>query len=134
MKTIASNNPLRSKLWLALLVGAVSISACSNEVEETPDSTMEPTETVDTTEPVGESNTMASTDTMNSTDSTELAPVETSEGTDMSMSAPMDEPAMDPNASMGTADSPMSPDGTATDDMANMGSTDVEQVPAGTAQ
>lgn len=128
MKTIASNNPLRSKLWLALLVGAVSISACSNEVEETPDSTMEPTETVDTTEPVGESNTMASTD------STELAPVETSEGTDMSMSAPMDEPAMDPNASMGTADSPMSPDGTATDDMANMGSTDVEQVPAGTAQ
>ncbi|WP_201510035.1 hypothetical protein [Psychrobacter alimentarius] len=133
MKTIASNNPLRSKLWLALLVGAVSISACSNEVEETPDSTMEPTE------PVGESDTMASTDTMNSTtmnstDSTELAPVETSEGTDMSMSAPMDEPAMAPNASMGTADSPMSPDGTATDDMTNMGSTDVEQAPAGTAQ
>lgn len=131
MKTIASKNPLRSKLWLALLVGAVSISACSNEVEETPDNTMDPTETVDTTEPVGASDTMASTDTM---DSTELAPVETGEGTDMSMSAPMDEPAMDPNASMGTADSPMSPDGTATDDMANMDSTDVEQAPAGTAQ
>lgn len=128
MKTIASKNSLRSKLWLALLVGAVSISACSNEVEETPDNTMEPTETVDTTEPVGASDTMASTDTM---DSTELAPVETGEGTDMSMNAPMDEPAMDPNASMGTADSPMSPDGTATDDM---DSTDVEQAPAGTAQ
>ncbi len=130
MKTIALKKPLRSKLWLALLVGAVSISACSNEVEETPDNTMEPTETVDTTEPVGASDTMASTDTMNSTDSTELAPVETGEGTDMSM----DEPAMDPNASMGTADSSMSADGTATDDMANMGSTDVEQAPAGTAQ
>lgn len=44
MKTIISSHSLQSKLWMALLVSVVGLSACSNEVEETPDSTMDTTE------------------------------------------------------------------------------------------
>ncbi|MGP5119432.1 hypothetical protein ACTXJF_05105 [Psychrobacter alimentarius] len=39
MKKITSNRSLQSKLWIALLVSAVGLSACSNEVEEKPAST-----------------------------------------------------------------------------------------------
>ena len=44
MKTTISSHSLQSKLWMALLVSVVGLSACSNEVEETPDSTMDTTE------------------------------------------------------------------------------------------
>ena len=44
MKTITSSHSLQSKLWIALLVSVVGLSACSNEVEETPDSSMDTTE------------------------------------------------------------------------------------------
>lgn len=44
MKTITSSHSLQSKLWIALLVSVVGLSACSNEVEETPDNTMDTTE------------------------------------------------------------------------------------------
>ncbi|MGP5549040.1 hypothetical protein [Psychrobacter alimentarius] len=58
MKTITSNHALQSKLWIALLVSFVGLSACSNEVEETTDSTM------DTTEATSEKTTdMGMTDT-----------------------------------------------------------------------
>lgn len=110
MKKITSSHPLKSKLWLALIVGAVSISACSNEVEETPNNTMEPTETVDTTDTVGATDTMGTADTMGTTES---MPMETGQGTDTSMTAPtdMEEPVMDP---AGT--------GTMTDSAGNTGS------------
>ncbi|AMT96908.1 MULTISPECIES: hypothetical protein [Psychrobacter] len=39
MKKLTSNHSLQSKLWIALLVSAVGLSACSNEVEEKPAST-----------------------------------------------------------------------------------------------
>jgi len=43
MKKITSDHALQSKLWIALLVSTVGLSACSNEVEETPDSTVDTT-------------------------------------------------------------------------------------------
>lgn len=47
MKTITSNHTLQRKLWIALLVSVVGLSACSNEVEETRDSTMDTNEATD---------------------------------------------------------------------------------------
>ncbi|WP_201595217.1 hypothetical protein [Psychrobacter vallis] len=78
MKTITSNHAFQSKLWIALLVSVVALSACSNEVEETPDSTMDTTEaTAVGTEPtdteVGTDTTTGETTTdmgMANTDST----------------------------------------------------------------
>jgi len=57
MKKTTSNHALQSKLWIVLLVSTMGLSACSNEVEETPDNTVETT--------VGETTTdmdMANTD------------------------------------------------------------------------
>lgn len=39
MNKIISNHSLQSKLWITLLVSAMGLSACSNEVEEKPAST-----------------------------------------------------------------------------------------------
>lgn len=127
MKNTISSNPLKSKLWLALLVGAVSISACSNEVEEAPADTMEATETT-TTE---STDTMASTETM---DSTELTPVETGQEAEATMTEPMTEEALDP--SVGSEDSSINAEGAMADDTATMGesSTEVEPAPTTTAQ
>ncbi|WP_186474485.1 hypothetical protein [Psychrobacter sp. KCTC 72983] len=61
MKTTISSHSLQSKLWMALLVSVVGLSACSNEVEETPDSTMDTTEA--TTAEVGTDSTMGETTT-----------------------------------------------------------------------
>lgn len=134
MKNTTSSHPLKSKLWLALIVGAVSISACSNEVEETPNNTMEPTETVDTTDTVGATDTMGTTETM---------PAEAGQGTDTSMTAPMDmeEPVMDPNTNMGTPDTTMGTGGATTDGsvtgdttMVDEENTSFNQQPAESAQ
>ncbi|WP_199506714.1 MULTISPECIES: hypothetical protein [unclassified Psychrobacter] len=75
MKTIISNHALKNKLWIALLVGAVGLSACSNEVEETPDSTVDTTEaTAVGTEPanteVEKDITMSETTTTTNIDTT----------------------------------------------------------------
>ena len=59
MKTTISSHSLQSKLWMALLVSVVGLSACSNEVEETPDSTMDTTEA--TAAEVGTDSTMGET-------------------------------------------------------------------------
>ena len=61
MKTTISSHSLQSKLWMALLVSVVGLSACSNEVEETPDSTMDTTEA--TAAEVGTDSTMGETTT-----------------------------------------------------------------------
>lgn len=61
MKTTISSHSLQSKLWIALLVSIVGLSACSNEVEETPDSTMDTTEA--TAAEVGTDSTMGETTT-----------------------------------------------------------------------
>ena len=61
MKTTISSHSLQSKLWMALLVSVVGLSACSNEVEETPDSTMDTTEA--TAAEVGTDSAMGETTT-----------------------------------------------------------------------
>ena len=61
MKTTISSHSLQSKLWMALLVSVVGLSACSNEVEETPDSTMDTNEA--TAAEVGTDSTMGETTT-----------------------------------------------------------------------
>lgn len=89
MKKITSNHALQSKLWIALLVSVVGLSACSNEVEETPDSTMDTTEaTAVGAEP---------TDTEVGMDNTTTGETTTDMG-------------------MANTDSPMDPAGTATTD------------------
>lgn len=86
MKTTTSSHSLQSKLWIALLVSVVGLSACSNEVEETPDNTMDTTEA-----------TAVGTE-----------PMDTEVGTDTAMS--------ETTTDMAETDSPMEPAGTATND------------------
>ena len=88
MKTIASSHSLQSKLWIALLVSVVGLSACSNEVEETPDTTMDTTEA--TAVGTGPTDTEVGTDTAMGETTTDMGMTET--------------------------DSPMDPAGTATTD------------------
>lgn len=80
MKKITSNRSLQSKLWIALLVSAVGLSACSNEVEEKPAST-------NTTEAA----------------SVETGPTDTEVGTDTAMGETTND------TDMADADSPMDP-------------------------
>ena len=88
MKKITSNHSLQSKLWIALLVSAVGLSACSNEVEEKPAST-------NTTEAA----------------SVETGPTDTEVGMDNTTTG---ETTTD--MGMANTDSPMDPAGTATTD------------------
>lgn len=85
MKKITSNRSLQSKLWIALLVSAVGLSACSNEVEEKPAST-------NTTEAA----------------SVETGPTDTEVGTDTAMGETTND------MGMADADSPMDPADTTT--------------------
>ena len=85
MKKITSNRSLQSKLWIALLVSAVGLSACSNEVEEKPAST-------NTTE----------------ASSVETGPTDTEVGTDTAMGETTND------TGMADADSPMDPADTTT--------------------
>lgn len=85
MKKITSNRSLQSKLWIALLVSAVGLSACSNEVEEKPAST-------NTTEAA----------------SVETGPTDTEVGTDTAMGETTND------TGMADADSPMDPADTTT--------------------
>ena len=85
MKKITSNHSLQSKLWIALLVSAVGLSACSNEVEEKPAST-------NTTEAA----------------SVETGPTDTEVGTDTAMGETTND------TDMADADSPMDPADTTT--------------------
>ena len=92
MQKTTFKKSLQSKLWLALLVSAVGLSACSNEVEETPDNTI---------------------------DTTEAAPVETGptgteigDDTAVGETIPMDETTTD--TGMVSTDSPIDPAGTGT--------------------
>ncbi len=85
MKKITSNHSLQSKLWIALLVSAVGLSACSNEVEEKPAST-------NTTEAA----------------SVETGPTDTEVGTDTAMGETTND------MGMADADSPMDPADTTT--------------------
>ncbi|MGP5515450.1 hypothetical protein [Psychrobacter alimentarius] len=85
MKKITSNHSLQSKLWITLLVSAVGLSACSNEVEEKPAST-------NTTE----------------ASSVETGPTDTEVGTDTAMGETTND------TGMADADSPMDPADTTT--------------------
>ena len=97
MKTITSSHSLQSKLWIALLVSVVGLSACSNEVEETPDNTMDTTEAT----------------------AVEKGPTDTEVGTDKAPSETIT------NMGMADADSPMDPpDTNTTDTMADSTTTD----------
>ena len=97
MKTITSSHSLQSKLWIALLVSVVGLSACSNEVEETPDNTMDTTEAT----------------------AVEKGPTDTEVGTDTAPSETIT------NMGMADADSPMDPpDTNTTDTMADSTTTD----------
>lgn len=95
MKKITSNHSFQSKLWIALLVSAVGLSACSNEVEEKPAST-------DTTEAA----------------SVETGPTGTEVGTDTAMGETTND------MGMADADSPMDPAGTTTTDTTDTTVTD----------
>jgi protein involved in sex pheromone biosynthesis len=99
MKTITSSHSLQSKLWIALLVSVVGLSACSNEVEETPDNTMNTTEA--TAVEKGPTDTEVGTDTALSETTTDMGMAETA--------SPMD-PA-------GTATTDTMTDSTTTDEM-----------------
>lgn len=97
MKTITSSHSLQSKLWIALLVSVVGLSACSNEVEETPDNTMDTTEAT----------------------AVEKGPTDTEVGTDTAPSETIT------NMGMADTDSPMDPpDTNTTDTMADSTTTD----------
>ena len=85
MKKITSNHSFQSKLWITLLVSAVGLSACSNEVEEKPAST-------NTTE----------------ASSVETGPTDTEVGTDTAMGETTND------TGMADADSPMDPADTTT--------------------
>lgn len=99
MKTITSSHSLQSKLWIALLVSVMGLSACSNEVEETPDNTMDTTEA--TAVEKGPTDTEVGTDTALSETTTDMGMAETA--------SPMD-PA-------GTATTDTMTDSTTTDEM-----------------
>ena len=103
MKKITSNRSLQSKLWIALLVSAVGLSACSNEVEEKPAST-------NTTEAA----------------SVETGPTDTEVGTDTAMGETTNDTDMaDADSAMDPADTTMTgtegtgtmTDNTVTDEM-----------------